>query len=240
MKNNWLSENKEQINYYVSSKDIILIERSRQLKIFLELFDFNFQKKEGLHLLDLGCGDGILSKVILSKYPANNFTLLDGSATMLNKAKAEIKIESALFIHQTFDNLVAENKEEDKYDFIYSSMAIHHLEHAKKEALFSKIHALLKSNGLFINIDVVLPSSKTTEDFSFKLWTDWINEEIKNKNLDSEKNKHDDLPQIYKNKSENKPSTLASQLTMLEDIGFIDVECYFKYGIFVLFGGKKL
>lgn len=61
-----------------------------------------------------------------------------------------------------------------------------------------------------------------------------------NNNWLSEKNKHDNLPQVYKNKSENKPSSLLSQLSILENVGFKDVECYYKYGIFVLFGGRKL
>ncbi len=240
MKNNWLSENTEQIEYYVSSKDLILIERTKQLKMFLDIFNFNFNKKQELNLLDLGCGDGALSKVIKSKFSDNNFYLLDGSETMLSKAKKEFAADSVQFINQTFEDLIHDSKEEDKYDFIYSSMAIHHLEHSHKESLYSRIHTLLKPNGLFLNIDVVLPSSKKTEEYFFKIWVDWIQEEIIDKGLDSEKNKHDDLPRIYKNKSENKPSSLGSQLAMLENIGFIDVECYFKYGIFVLFGGKKM
>lgn len=240
MNNNWLSENQEQIDYYISSKDIILVERSRQLKIFIDLFKFYFEKKEGLNLLDFGCGDGILSKIIKNIYPTNNFYLLDGSETMLNKAKENVNSSSISFIHSSFEDFIINSNEENKYDFIYSSMAIHHLEHHKKQELYSKFYTLLKFNGLFVNIDVVLPASKITEDFQFKLWIDWINEEIEKNNLESEKNKHDNLPQVYKNKSENKPSSLLSQLSILENVGFKDVECYYKYGIFVLFGGRKL
>ncbi|MFW5807424.1 MAG: hypothetical protein ACOCWH_00040 [Spirochaetota bacterium] len=39
--------------------------------------------------------------------------------------------------------------------------------------------------------------------------------------------------------AENKPSTLGSQLEMLEEIGFRDVDCYLKKGIFDMFGGNK-
>ena len=240
MKNKWLSENEKQIDYYITSKDIILIERARQLKIFVDLFEFFFKKKEELNLLDFGCGDGILSRVIKDRFPKNNFYLLDGSEIMLRKAKENLDATSDNIIQSSFEDFIVKNKEEDKYDFIYSSMAIHHLEHYKKQELYSKFYNLLKFNGLFINIDVVLPASKTTEDFQFKLWIDWINEEIKKNNLKSEKDKHNNLPQVYKNKSENKPSSLFSQLSMLENIGFKDVECYHKYGIFVLFGGRKL
>jgi hypothetical protein len=37
----------------------------------------------------------------------------------------------------------------------------------------------------------------------------------------------------------NKPDTLSNQLKSLEEAGFLDVDCYFKNGIFVVFGGKN-
>jgi tRNA (cmo5U34)-methyltransferase len=159
---------------------------------------------------------------------------------MLKKAKENLAVPSDNIIHSSFEDFIINNKEEDKYNFIYSSMAIHHLEHNKKKELYSKFYNLLKFDALFINIDVVLPASKITEEFQFKLWVDWMNQQIEKNNLESEVGKHNNLPQVYKQKPENKPSSLFSQLSMLEDIGFKDVECYHKYGIFVLFGGRKL
>ena len=47
------------------------------------------------------------------------------------------------------------------------------------------------------------------------------------------------LLSFYKKKLENKPSGLVEQLRLLEDIGFRDVDCFYKYGIFALFGGTK-
>lgn len=239
MDNTWLNENQEDINFYIGAKDLILVERSRQLKIFLDLLDFYFIKKEALTLLDFGCGDGVITKLIMSKYPDNDFYLLDGSETMLKKAKELLPSSSTHFLHATFEDFTNNNEDENKFDVIFSSMAIHHLEHLEKLRLYSTFHALLKNNGLFVNMDVVLPASRRTEEFQFKLWTDWINEKSPCINADLEKGRHDAIPSIYKNKSENKPSSLKSQLAMLEDTGFNDVECYYKYGIFALFGGIK-
>jgi tRNA (cmo5U34)-methyltransferase len=35
------------------------------------------------------------------------------------------------------------------------------------------------------------------------------------------------------------PDTLAAQLNALQTIGFEDVDCFYKYGIFTMYGGKK-
>jgi tRNA (cmo5U34)-methyltransferase len=49
----------------------------------------------------------------------------------------------------------------------------------------------------------------------------------------------ENVPSDYKRKPENKPSGLFEQLQMLQKIGFQDVDCFYKYGIFTLFGGTK-
>jgi hypothetical protein len=47
------------------------------------------------------------------------------------------------------------------------------------------------------------------------------------------------LPDVYRLKAENKPSGLLEQLAALQAVGFRDVDCHFKHGIFALFGGTK-
>jgi tRNA (cmo5U34)-methyltransferase len=37
----------------------------------------------------------------------------------------------------------------------------------------------------------------------------------------------------------NKPDTLKNQMDTLREIGFKDVDCFYKYGIFSMFGGRK-
>ena len=51
--------------------------------------------------------------------------------------------------------------------------------------------------------------------------------------------KYDRIPTNYKTANENKPDTLSDQLTLLRRIGFKDVDCFYKYGIFSVFGGTK-
>jgi len=69
------------------------------------------------------------------------------------------------------------------------------------------------------------------------LWRDWIAE--RKTTLGIEGNYYDDIIKRYKNNTDNKPDTLDAQLNALKSIGFKDVDCYYKYGTFTMFGGKK-
>lgn len=56
-------------------------------------------------------------------------------------------------------------------------------------------------------------------------------------------NLEDELPEDiirrYKDPSSmNKPDALEDQLEALRETGFRDVDCYYKNGIFAVFGGK--
>ena len=71
------------------------------------------------------------------------------------------------------------------------------------------------------------------------MWTDWINETLARNGLENDVGKYDELPLEYKRKAENKPSALFDQMQLLSSIGFRDVDCFYKYGIFAMFGGTK-
>ena len=83
-------DDKDFVSFYTDSANFIVLERQRSIRILLEIVAFHFPSLSGLHILDLGCGEGIITKYIYDKSPSNNFYLLDASEEMLNKAKANL------------------------------------------------------------------------------------------------------------------------------------------------------
>jgi trans-aconitate methyltransferase len=135
--NTWLNaKGKEQIESYTKSADIIVVERNRAISIFEDLFLYNFPVPVNLNILDIGCGDGIVSERLLNKYPQNNFSLMDGSAAMLSKAKERLKDKSIGFIEMSFEEYIKNKSENNKYNFVFSSMATHHLTFNGKGKLY--------------------------------------------------------------------------------------------------------
>ena len=49
----------------------------------------------------------------------------------------------------------------------------------------------------------------------------------------------DDIIRRYKDNEDNKPDTLDDQLNALKNMGFHEVDCFYKYGIFSIYGGRK-
>ena len=135
----------------------------------------------------------------------------------------------------SFQQLLTNDPLDESFDFVYSSFAIHHLAFTEKKELYAYIHKRLSPGGCFVHNDVVCPPFDELEDWYLSLWRQWIEEH-------PAKERREDflgVPEQYKSSPDEMPDTLESQQEALKDVGFRNVDCYFKYGIFCLFGGSK-
>jgi tRNA (cmo5U34)-methyltransferase len=224
---------------YLDKADIYIVERRKLFWFVSSLFAHFFYQGKAIKLLDLGCGDGVLTEELLKANNAISATLIDGNEGMLQKARERLKLFQGLnFIKASFQEILDGVVELGNYDFCVSSMAIHHLEMSEKASLFQRIASHLNPGGRFVNIDVVLPPSEELEGWYFSIWKDWLGHMMNRHHIKDEE--PEDLIRRYKDPaSTNKPDTLGNQLKALEAAGFLDVDCYFKNGVFAVFGGKK-
>jgi tRNA (cmo5U34)-methyltransferase len=222
---------------YLEKADIYIVERRRMFGI-LRSFMGHFLSSSGKHILDLGCGDGILTEELLQVDGSLLVTLLDGSDDMLAKARQRFeKFGDFRYVRASFQELLEKDVLSGRYALAVSSMAIHHLTLGEKIMLFRKIHALLEDGGYFVNIDVVLPPTEALDQWYMKLWKEWMDNKRSYLGLQDEPSEY--IINRYKDLGENKPDTLEAQLRALHEIGFTEVDCYYKYGIFSVYGGKR-
>ena len=223
---------------FIEKADIYIQERRKLIRIMSSLFSFYFSSKKDIHILDLGCGDGVLTEELLGKDETIIATLVDGSLTMLQKARERLTAYSGIhFKHASFQDLLTGTISLGHFDLCVSSFAIHHLEMKEKKNLFRFIYGHLNAEGHFVNIDVVLSPSEGLEEWYFSNWREWM------QHMQDQLNLKDELPEDiigrYKDPSSmNKPDTLEDQLEALKETGFREVDCYYKNGIFAVFGGK--
>ncbi len=184
-------------------------------------------KGESPNVLDLGCGTGLFTSIVMQKYPNAKYTLIDISDKMLEQAKIRFKGNNKVeFIIYDYINYEFTNK----FDIIISALSIHHLSATEKEQLYKKCYRLLNADGIFVNTDQVLSPHPEIEDMFSGLWR----ESIIRSGISEE-----ELQKAYARVSYDNPSTLADQLKWLLDAGFKYADCIYKYYHFCVMYAKK-
>ena len=233
-KSRWAESNFSQS--YRDKASVFLPYREQFIETVKSLYAHFIDSNTEARVLDLGCGDGFFVQELLKSFCPADITLVDGSAEMLKAAEKHFGINGKIcYVNSSFQDLIEKESLNGRFDFIYSSLAIHHLPFEEKKHLYTYIYKLLAQDGFFVNYDVVNNPYKKTEKWYMSLWKQRIKDHP-NKELGE---KLIDIPKHYKENPDNIPNTLQLQLQILEEIGFKEVDSYFKYGIFSLFGGYK-
>ena len=222
---------------YLDNAEAYVPFRQEMLKV-LALYYRNFiLEKESRCVLDLGCGDGVLSRIVLGLDEKASITLVDGSQEMLDQAAERLGSQANLsYLESSFQDLVKNDPIEGFFDLVMSSLAIHHLSGEDKVSLYEYIYGRLNPGGYFINIDVVLAPTDELEAWYMQVWEEWIERRKAEGKTDRD---FSDIIRRYKENTDNVPDTLSFQLKTLEKIGFAQVDCFYKHGVFVIFGGRK-
>lgn len=221
---------------YLETADIRIVERERLLAILKSFYRHFLGDKKPCRVLDLGCGDGVLTHELLGIDDSISAILVDGSADMLTKAKNRLTgFKNIRFVKASFQELLHTDLQE--FDFVVSALAIHHLTMSEKKSLFKYIYSHLDIGGYFVNTEVILPPTEALEEWYQNLWREWIIEKQTALGIEDD---YEGTIHSYKEKGHySKLDTLTDQLDALHEVGFKDVDCYYKYGIFAMYGGRK-
>ncbi len=167
-------------------------------------------------ILDLGTGDGrLLAMVKTSLARPVEATAVDFSQAMLAAAGKRFAGDPSVTI--VTHNLDHPLPALGNFDAVVSSFAIHHLVHERKRALYTEIYSVLNAGGVFCNLEhVASPTPRLHKEFLNALGLTQETEDPSNKLLD-----------------------LQIQLQWLQEIGFVDVDCLWKWRELALMVGRK-
>ncbi len=165
-------------------------------------------------VLDLGTGDGYLMALIRDVHPGVNGLAVDFSAEMLGRARARFADESAVSVAEhNFNEPLPDAW--GRFDVVVSSFAIHHVDHARKRALYGEVHDRLEPGGVFCNLEHV----------------DSATPELHEAFLDAIASPRDD--------PSNQLLDVETQLRWLRELGFEQVDCHWKWRELALLAGVK-
>jgi tRNA (cmo5U34)-methyltransferase len=221
---------------YRDSADDFIPDRAGLIETARFLYHHFMGRRTGNSVLDLGCGDGLFVHELFRIDPDLEATMVDGSVEMLAAARQRLAPHPRTsFVQATFQELMSHDPLEASFDFVHSSLAIHHLGTEQKEALFGYVFSHLNQGGMFVIVDVVRAPTDTLENAYLALWEDWILRNCE----PSKRSQLQAVPEKYRENPDNRPDSLIFQLQALERVGFRNVDCFYKNGIFAAYGGTR-
>jgi SAM-dependent methyltransferase len=173
----------------------------------------DFVPREAKRILDLGTGDGRLLALLRIDRPGAECMALDFSPTMLEAARRRFSGDDKVHVFE--HNLDDPLPYLGKFDAIVSSFAIHHCADERKLKLYAEIHSSLIPGGVFCNLEHVSSPMPALHDRFLAACGI---------------TKADEDPS-------NKLASAEIQVNWLRQIGFKDVDCYWKWMELALIGG---
>jgi tRNA (cmo5U34)-methyltransferase len=179
-------------------------------------------------ILDIGAGTGLLSALMLEKFPRAALTLVDISDSMLQVARKRFSgsqdVSCRINDYRTGDL-------GGPYDIICSALSVHHLDHEEKRSLYERIYHALRSGGVFVNAEQVEGETPEQHQRNMKYWDDFVRSgPLPESVAKSAMARRDSLDRTEK---------LSVQLAWLRELGFFPVDVVYKNRMMVVMRGKK-
>lgn len=167
-------------------------------------------------ILDLGTGDGYMLSVLRSVCPHAEGIGLDISPSLLKAGRHRFDGDSRVQFME-YDMACSLPSSMGEFDVVISALAVHHLPDSRKRALYAEVRKLLAPGGIFCNVDVVTSPTEELQRraeilFSFGPDDQHVSDQ---------------------------PAPLGSHLTWLDEAGYTNVDCYWKWRKLTVLAGER-
>jgi tRNA (cmo5U34)-methyltransferase len=213
-KKEW-SDSEHVLNYLNAADNIP--HRKEGESVLLDILSTTTTTTNVNRILDIGTGDGRLIKLIKSQLPKiEEVVALDVSPLMIKAVKNNFSNDPTVKVIE--HDMEIPLPDMGYFDAVVSCFAIHHLKHERKYSLYKEIYDMLYPAGVFCNLEHVSSVSiRQHEKFLKAINTSSKREDKTNRLLSVEK-----------------------QLQWLRDLGFVEVDCYWKWLELALLIGYKI
>lgn len=186
----------------------------------------DWRSAPAIDVLDLGAGTGLFAAMVAAEFPVGRLCLLDGSAAMLNEARARFPADARV------EYRVADMTDADlggPWDVVISALAIHHLADDAKRSLYGRIRRALRPGGQFVNAEQVAGPTPVADECYARIWL----EQIRRLGVPQA-----EIDKALDRMSHDRCAPVDPQLRWLAEAGFSDVDCSFKAWRFAVLSGR--
>jgi tRNA (cmo5U34)-methyltransferase len=201
-------------------------DRREELGLLVALLPFEPQAPIGV--LELGAGHGALTTTLLERFPRARVLALDLSPVMIKEGQQRLKRfgDRVRFLQWDLEQPGWPAEIEGPFDAVVSSLAIHHLNRARKAELARQLYARLRPGGVVLNLDYVSPASESLRR----------RYEQAQPALEAHYDQAGHGPNLA---GSHATDPLFDQLDDLRQAGFQDVDVFWKRLGVALFGGTR-
>ena len=195
-----------------------------QTRLLVDLIPFDALAR--IRVLDLGSGPGILSALVLERYPNAAVVAFDLTEEMLASARKRCGRFADRFSTVAGDYAVDDIG--SRYDLVLAGLTLHHLDDRQRRAVFRRLHAALMPGGVFLVREVVADDDPFVAGRHYRFWQAFMTE-----------NGEDGDHWFHKHLSKDHPASVENQMTWLRDVGFAHVACHWRYMNFAVLSAHK-
>jgi len=202
-------------------------------KISLELTTESARRiiPDAKNLLDIGCGAGNYTLMMLSKIKNLNCTLVDLSRPMLDKAFERVSKETTGNVECIQGDIRESMLKENHFDIVLAGAVLHHLrEDADWEKMFGKLFRILRPGGCLMISDLITQETTVLNHYIWEKYGDYL------ENLGGKEYRNKVLDYVER---EDSPRSLNYQLDLMKKTGFTSVEILHKHTCFAAYAGIK-
>jgi tRNA (cmo5U34)-methyltransferase len=216
-------------------------DRERQQAIICELV----ASVAPARVVELCCGGGEQARLLLERLPEARLLALDGSPTMLEQTRTTCAAYGDRLTVRSFDLAASDWRDlQPAPDAVCSSLAVHHLDGAQKQALFADLHAALRPGGVFVLADLVRPASEAGWRIAAEDWDRAVAERSQRLYGDDRaRKKFAELRWNYfwwpDDNNIDQPSSAAEHVAWLAEAGFEAIELHFLIAGHAIFSARK-
>jgi tRNA (cmo5U34)-methyltransferase len=224
---------------FASARALRVPESRTQIDVLLHVLR---QRRRSIgRVVDLGCGDGVLLEALLTAFPDARGVALDYSAPMRELARRRLAPLGERAVVGVTDLRTSAwlTAVPEAADVVVSGFAIHHLPDERKHLLYREVFERLAPSGTFLNLEHVASATPGVEALSDEAFIAFqaAGREAAGETVDvaALRAAHHARP----DKADNILVPVERQCSWLREIGFVDVDVFWKWFELALFGGAK-
>ncbi len=181
--------------------------------------------------------------MILEEFPDSDGVLVDHSPPMLKAAEKELAgFAGRIHLCEADYGQASWVKSIEQYaplDLVVSGFSIHHQPDSSKRRLYGEIFELLRPGGMFVNQEHVASPTERLAELWDQIRVDSLYELAVQRKLNKTRAAVEKEYFERPDREANLFSSVETQCEWLREIGYVDVDCFFKYFELAVFGGCR-